>query len=92
MCLCCDYYRRYLGKLLLQCDTMADAMFSCLLAICQYSSADAADQAITFWTRLATHKSLCVSASEWFKAASIALTLMAVSVEDERLFYRFWHL
>jgi hypothetical protein len=36
MCLCYDFYRRYLGKLLLQCDTMADAMSSCLLAVSQY--------------------------------------------------------
>jgi hypothetical protein len=42
--------------------------------------------ASVLWHKLATHKSLCVGVSECIKAAVVALTIVAVSGEDEPLF------
>jgi hypothetical protein len=62
-------------------DTMVDAMSSCVLTVSRCRRLDHDIQ-----TRLTTHKSMYVGASELIKAALIVLTLVAVSAEDELVY------
>lgn len=74
------------AKLQQQREMMFMVMTSSLSRIELYTDEERQVKATTFWTRLASRRSLKIALSEWLKAASIALVMVTGSTEDERAF------
>jgi hypothetical protein len=74
------------GKLAEQREMMYLVMTSSLARIQLYNDEERMMKATTFWTRIASQRSLQLSLSKWLKAASIALVMVTGSTEDERAF------